>query len=81
MMRTMLVIPFYFFVCVYFKVKCSCFSVYAECSVFSCFLISCHFYTLTVVVELSFKLPGLQRNSFPSTLLRLIIYFLSFFLE
>lgn len=34
------------------------------------------FWTLTVVVVLSFESPGLQRNSFPSTLLQFIIYFL-----
>lgn len=54
------------------------FSVDAQCCVFFMFSYQLSFFTLTVVVELSFKLPGLQRNSFPSILLHFIIYFLSF---
>lgn len=45
-----------------------------------CFFMFSHelsFWTLTVVVVISFESPGLQRNSFPSTLLQFIIYFSS----
>lgn len=55
--------------------------IFCLCRVFCFFTFSYQlsFWTLTVVVDLSFKLPGLQRNSFPSTLLQVIIYFFSFF--